>query len=494
MDISRVWRNRTIKFRILLMFFIVNLIMICSFGATFFYQNIISSEYNRMMFNNIILGKVSLKVEQTSRLFERSLSSENKDDLKEFYKINRQMVRSLAEIKDDLQQDENTAIHYRYLTYMLDEQLAIAKKILDQPKLNKAVFNDLKVLRTLYQYMERQSQQLIVAYLDYSGSHYAKLQERLRNYQHKILFVVILVSLAGIVFVLIFTGKIFSVISELCKTAKHLADGHWDIPDLRQHKYQDLNYMVTAFNNMKNNINSYILELNQKAELENQLNKEKLASAENEKLLKESRLLALQMQMNPHFLFNTLNLISRMAMFQETDKVRKLLTAISKILRYNLQHEGRLVDLESELKVVEAYLYIQRIRFQDRITFVLETNGDVQQVNLPPMIIQPLIENAIIHGLKDKQENGQVIIRITRESHGVSIRVADNGVGMDEKLLKQVLRNENSIKKESKSIGLANVRKRMDLCFENNHLIEVSSKSGKGTIVDVFIPIEYREG
>lgn len=488
---SGFWKNRSIKFRILLIFILVNSVMVICFIGTFLGQNLITSEYHRLMQNNIILGELSLKIEQNPfRLFDKFLVEKNEQSLKEFFKLNQEIKSNLSQVEADVQKDDNSAIYHRYLTNMLEKQDQMATKILNHKVFDSTTYQDLTYLKTLNQYMQNQSRQLVVAYLDYSSFRYAELQGELNHFQLWILIIIIALSSATILLALFFTRKIFLSIAQLSKAAKCLAVGDWTIRDLKESKYHDLNLMVVAFNNMKNSIRQYIKEVNQKAELEIQLNREKLDNAEKDRLLKESHLLALQMQMNPHFLFNTLNLIGRMAMFQETEVTIKLIESISKILRYNIQNEGNFVSLEDELKVVQAYFYIQETRFQERIAFSLEVRGDIQQITLPPMIIQPLVENAIVHGLKDIRENGEVEVVVTREKEFVKIAVKDNGSGIEkerqEKLFNEV-REEN---KERKSIGLGNVKKRLELHFGRLNLIRIISEPGKGTTVLVYIPIK----
>jgi two-component system sensor histidine kinase YesM len=487
---SGFWKNRSIKFRIILIFFLINLLMIGGFIVTFLGQNAITAEYNRLMYNNIILGKLSLKIEQCSRLFDKYLLEKKAADLKEMRETNQQITSQLARIGTDVQKDENSAIYHRYLTNMQENQIQLVDRLLSQKVYNQTTYRDLSYLKMLYQYMQRQSQQLVVAYLEYSSSRYIALQDKALNFQNRIFVVVIIVSLATIFLALVFTNRIFRVIAQLSRTAKRLAAGDWEIPDIKENRYQDLNLMVAAFNNMKKSIRQYIMEINQKTELEIQLNKAKLANVEKERLLKESRLLALQMQMNPHFLFNTLNLIGRMAMFQETDTTIKLIESISKILRYNLQNESTLVSLENELKVVRSYMYIQKIRFQGRISFSLQVFGDIRHADLPPMIIQPLVENAIVHGLKDEPKEGRIEIIVTRERESVKVVVSDNGIGMSKEKQEELF-NETAglIKEERKSIGLANVKKRLELHFEKLNLINIISEPGKGTAIVVNIPV-----
>ncbi|PUU85947.1 MAG: signal transduction histidine kinase LytS, partial [Halanaerobium sp.] len=256
--------------------------------------------------------------------------------------------------------------------------------------------------------------------------------------------------------------------------------------------YHSSNYVnLLAFNLMKNNIRNYIKELKEKSELENKLNQEKMDNIEKERLLKESQLLNLQMQMDPHFLFNTLNTVSRTAMFENAAETQNLIIAISKIMRYNLDHKGKLVELEKEIEVLKAYLTIQETRFKEQMDFEIYTDGDLEQIKIPPMIIQPIVENSIIHGLADTASEGRVLIEIKRFAKKVEIKIRDNGIGIESEELSKILNEEpqNSKKEERESLGILNVIKRLKLHYGKN-LLKINSKINQGTEVVIEIPIK----
>jgi len=246
---------------------------------------------------------------------------------------------------------------------------------------------------------------------------------------------------------------------------------------------------------MKNNIRNYIKELKEKSELENKLSQKRVENIEKERLLKESQLINLQMQMDPHFLFNTLNTVSRTAMFENAVETQKLIIAVSKIMRYNLDHKGKLVDLKKEIEVLKAYLTIQETRFKEQMDFEINTDGDLSDIKIPPMIIQPIVENSIIHGLADTDSEGKVVLNIKRYKDKVEIVIKDNGVGMDADKLNEILsekENEKKFKQKNKkreSLGIMNVKKRLELHYGHN-LLFIKSKINQGTEVKIKIPLD----
>lgn len=241
---------------------------------------------------------------------------------------------------------------------------------------------------------------------------------------------------------------------------------------------------------MKHSIREFIFELKEKTEIENNYHIEQLKNVEKDKLIKETQLSALQSQMDPHFLFNTLNTISRVAMFEYADETVKLIEATSKILRYNLDCKDKMVKLKEEIRMTKAYVIIQETRFQDQMSFSFNIDKNLDNVKVPPMLIQPIVENAIIHGLREKDKGGIISITVMEENSLISISIKDNGVGMDNEKMDSLM---NEVKNESTGLGVFNVKKRLELYFNRNDLFVIKSQKGEGTEVIIFIPIDGGE-
>jgi sensor histidine kinase YesM len=191
----------------------------------------------------------------------------------------------------------------------------------------------------------------------------------------------------------------------------------------------------------------------------------------------------LQAQIQPHFLFNTLNSIASLSDL-DTKKMQELIIAFTSFLRisFDFLNIGELVNLSHELELVESYLYIEQTRFAERIAVVWELDPDID-IQLPPLSIQPLVENAIKHGILKRHHGGTVHIRITRQNKAVKVEVEDNGLGMDETTLALLLKP--TMKAEG-GIGLANTHRRLMQLYGQG--LSINSKQGKGTLISFVIP------
>ncbi|GLI50941.1 histidine kinase [Tepidanaerobacter syntrophicus] len=210
-----------------------------------------------------------------------------------------------------------------------------------------------------------------------------------------------------------------------------------------------------------------------------------LAKAENQaKLLANAERRALQAQINPHFLFNALNTIISVSR-KNPDESRKLLMDLSEFFRKNLSAGMEMVPLEQEIEHVKAYLSIEQARFGERLKteFIIEPNA-ASSILVPPLILQPLVENAVKHGIMPKKEGGKVTVKIESVNQGTIVSVEDNGIGMSEEILEDV----KKYKACKDRIGLWNVNGRLESYFGKKSCLEIYSKYKHGTVVKFFIP------
>ncbi|WP_304944501.1 sensor histidine kinase, partial [Vallitalea guaymasensis] len=201
-------------------------------------------------------------------------------------------------------------------------------------------------------------------------------------------------------------------------------------------------------------------------------------------LLNKAELKALQAQIQPHFLFNTLNTI---VYFCRTDpeKARELLLKLSYYLRNNFKTTGDFISLKEEILYVESYLTIEQARFPERLKVEYDIEEGIQ-CKIPPLLIQPIVENAVKHGLMAKKAGGKIVISIKQREEYVVITVSDNGVGMTEEQLERLFDNN-----KKQGIGVNNVNNRLKSIY--NTSLKIKSKEGEGTTMIMEIPIRGKK-
>ena len=208
---------------------------------------------------------------------------------------------------------------------------------------------------------------------------------------------------------------------------------------------------------------------------------------EQERLLLHARMEALQNQINPHFLFNTLNSISSLVRF-DPDKARDVISKLATILRRLLNSADSFVPLREEVEFIDNYLDIEVVRFgHDKLRVVKELDPASLDVMVPSMLLQPLVENSIKHGLSSMVEGGSIYLRSRLADSGLVIEVEDDGVGMA--ATQQV---ESSGR--GAGIGMANISERLQVLYGDTARMTIDSQEGKGTLVRIRLPLLQATG
>lgn len=185
-------------------------------------------------------------------------------------------------------------------------------------------------------------------------------------------------------------------------------------------------------------------------------------------------------------------MIASTAQIEDADTTEKMIHALSRLFRYNLKSTDSVMPLERELKVVQDYMYIQQMRFGSRISHDLRVEVDGSETMIPAFTLQPLVENAIIHGIARKEEGGRIFLRIWKRKDKIVISLADTGVGMDEETLKKLMDALKGHRTARVGIGLGNIYQRIKSMYEDGDL-RIYSKAGKGTVVQIILPAAREE-
>lgn len=261
------------------------------------------------------------------------------------------------------------------------------------------------------------------------------------------------------------------------------------IPYLEDVEVVSKEKLITALEMMAFMTN-YIAELGAVNIAQKQLMTEMKAKAELQNILKETEYKALLAQINPHFLFNCLNTIGRVALIEEAYKTEDLIYAMSDILRDLLKPTDKFVTLDDEMKYVTDYLKIQQARFGDRIKVFIDIDEDILSTKLPKFTIQPIVENAIIHGLEPKKEGGVLTIRACLQDGNLIIDIIDNGVGIPNNWINAIQeKNDDLIPvNQLTGLGLANVHQRIRYYFGIKYGLELDNQPVQGCRVRITVP------
>ena len=208
---------------------------------------------------------------------------------------------------------------------------------------------------------------------------------------------------------------------------------------------------------------------------------------------KTARLKALEAQIDPHFLYNTLQAISTEAILSGQQTIRRMVEALASILRYTVQ-ESNLVPVRTEIKHVKDYLFLQSARFEDRLTYRIEMPPDSEEIMIPRISIQVLVENSIRHGLENTVEQILIAVKIRQTDGFLSITVTDDGCGMSAERLQEVRSMTEPDRADGSGIGLTNLASRLKILYNGKASLSIQSAPGSGTAVELMIPVEKEGG
>ena len=288
---------------------------------------------------------------------------------------------------------------------------------------------------------------------------------------------ILAVAITLIVTLLLFNRILTGVVKPLKKLEKYMVQVNPDNMDQRMEILTDdeIGHLSMKFNQMMDRIRNL---------------KEQVIEEQEDK--RKYELQALQAQINPHFLYNTLDSIIWMAETNDSNIVA-MTEALAKLFRISLNKGNEEISLERELEHVKNYLIIQSMRYADKFTYEISAEPGVERCRTIKLILQPIVENCIYHGIKKKRGTGKITIRAYRREQNLIIEVSDDGCGMPEEICRKILSDEIESENISGSgIGVKNVNERIQLRFGKKYGLSYSSEEGVGTTVTYVLP--YNEG
>lgn len=320
-----------------------------------------------------------------------------------------------------------------------------------------------------------------VASLDYNAYPYMNRISLI----HIALILLILIPTSA--FVLIYSRYFSKRVVTLRETMHDVSLGNYEITDTFpgndeiSEAFKDLNVMVQDIRTMEASAYQAEIRTQELANQQQQMEFKMLSS-----------------QINPHFLYNTLETIRMRALKAGNREVANAVKLLGKSMRYVLSNTTTgFTTLDKELDYISTYLAIQKLRFHDRVNYTLKTapDLDLSHFQIMPLLLQPIVENAVLHGLEEVEENGKIIIHIYVHEEKLYIEIFDNGCGMTPEEIEHMKQNiYHHPKESSKSIGLYNINQRIQLCYGADYGLDVRSKKNCGTLVIMTIPTQkYRK-
>jgi len=477
------------------------------------YSLIITSVYKNkidtMFIRNITLKEIEKTLNSVDQELVVYLSTKSSASLNSFMQnaenLDVLIENEVSKITEYTEEDQLILdIDYMIYNYILEANKAVEEKRKSDVAAYTQRYKNAKIIKG---YILGYIEELNIRQLNSNATTYLYMSKQIQvSTLLNVILIIDLILLSAIIIIKM-TDSMINPIIKLSHSAEDISKGRFHTDEIIVETNDEIKILATAFNKMKLSIHAYIEELKEKALTEAKLNYQQMENLKMQSLLDNAKLFALQSQMNPHFLFNTINAGVQLSMIEGAEKTSEFLECMSRLFRYNIKQLDKAVTLEQELSNVKDYYELLKVRFGNLILFQFNVDREAQKFIMPPLILQPIVENAYLHGLAKKEDGGTIKISVTQDTNFAYVSIEDNGVGMTMSKQKELnalfdhrtretieVEMEKNAKKaklggHSNGIGLRNVAERMELFFKFDCLISVKSTKGQGSKFTIRIPI-----
>jgi sensor histidine kinase YesM len=431
------------------------------------------------------------ELDQIQNVLEVYLSTRSSDSLQSFYDLSNSISHSNNLLIQDAIYTER-GIKIKNLTGMVEHYL----KILDETivdKRNKKIEEYTSGYQEAveeYNYIGSYIQEIMSKDLSDSAQKYIDIQKEVEQSTIINYFLFGITVLLITVMIVLFSIEITKPIKKLVSYAREVSDGNFDVEVAEDKTSSEIRILYQAFQMMTKSIKEYVDELKEKQRLERVLIEEKVDNLKMKNALHEAELLALQSQVNPHFIFNSINIGAKVAMLQGDTVTCDYLENFADIFRYNLKGLDYNATLKEEINNVEAYMNLLITRFGDSIDFRedISEEEDIMDFILPRMTLQPLLENAYIHGISKFEEGGKIELKVKKEGERLFIIISNTGdefpkEKIDLILSRKLKQKTPSSKGHTTGIGLDNVLNRLRLFYEEKDVMDITCINGKTNVI-----------
>ena len=343
----------------------------------------------------------------------------------------------------------------------------------------------------LYEYIKTYIRSLNEERFMDNSYRYTVLASDFRVFEYFAIAVMFMVLVGSALVIIRITGTLIYPLMFLARSAAEVADGNLDATLPESVNDDEIGKLTDAFGKMMVSIREYIERIRMSMEKERLMQERELMM---ETHLKDAQLKYLQAQINPHFLFNTLNAGAQLAMMEGADRTYEYVQTVADFFRYNVRKQDELVDIAQETELVDNYIRILNVRFSGDIHYEKQIDERLLHTKMPGMILQPIVENAVNHGIREMGDKGHIFLRVYRDRNRVYISVRDNGKGMTREDIEKVVGGSWKYEErtgDSNGIGMDNVIARLRLFCERDDVIEIFSEGhDMGTEVLINLPYE----
>ncbi len=487
--------DKPLQFKIIIVCAITNVIIFVVNIFLIVGINSMSNDMEMAYQDNRQLNELSTALTNVQDAMTEYLSSKTSESLENYYR-SAQRFQELTDALKGKVTDQRYDRMERNIKYMsrtyLDEvaQTVEAKRGRNVEKYRTYYDNASALCEDIEAYITYLNLELFVV----NSEKYTALYNAFRKFEAAGVLIMTLVMVGNVIMVASLVNAMILPLKQLSDSAHEVSEGNFDT-DLPEAIHKDeIGIVIGAFNKMVISIKQYIEQLKESMEKERLLQEKELMMTAH---LKEAQLKYLQAQINPHFLFNTLNAGAQLAMMEGADKTYEYVQTVADFFRYNVKNSKDDVTVREEVNLVDNYIQILNVRFSGDIGYEKQTDNRLLDVKMPSMILQPIVENAVNHGIREMGDKGKICLKVYRDGPDVCISVSDNGKGIAQEEIDRILDGNYSPREQqydNNGIGLDNVISRLRLYADRYDVVDIHSEGeDKGCEFIVRIPREKEQ-
>lgn len=488
-------RNLSLQAKISSIYILANFLVFVVNAVLLLGINSMSNEMDMVYRDNLHLNELGNALTQVQDQMTDYLNTKTSDSLMEYYRCEQNYSQMIQEMNDEITvttfgRMERNIKHMSEIYLDAVGQTIEAKRGRNVEKYRIRYENATQ----LYGYLDTYINSLNNEQFKHNSENYNELSASFRLFETISTLVMFIVMVGNLAIIVKLAGTIISPLKQLAKSADEVANGNFEIELLDVQTRDEIGVVTRAFNQMVVSIREYIERIRQSMEIERTLKEKELMM---ETHLKDAQLKYLQAQINPHFLFNTLNAGAQLAMMEGADRTYEYVQNMADFFRYNVKKSNDTVTIGEEVELVDNYIYILNVRFSGDIHYEKRVDQSLLKVEMPSMILQPIVENCVNHGIREMLGEGRIWLTVYRMDDDVCISVRDNGIGMSKETIAKVIDGDyqdEGLTAGSNGIGIDNVIARLKLFGDREKVMTIiSEEESQGTEVIIYLPMKERE-
>ncbi len=477
------FRNLSLQAKISSIYILANVFVLFSNFLLLFGINSMSNELDKVYQENLTLNSLSENLNAVQDSMMEYLSSKTTESLENYYRSEQNYRAMISELTDDISGITFKRME-RNIKNMSEQYLNMANQTIEAKRGRNIEKYRIRYENAtdLYEYIDAYIYGLNIEQFITNSKNYNELSDAFRVLEYMSMLIMAVVIIINVMIITRFTGGLIEPLKKLSNLANEVAEGNFDVELEGNDSKDEIGVVANAFNQMIVSIRQYIEKIKESIELE-QLLKEKELMMEAH--LKDAQLKYLQAQINPHFLFNTLNAGAQLAMMEGADRTYEYVQKVATFFRYNVKKGNETVTIREELNLIDNYIYILNVRFSGDIHYEKNIEEEWLNVPIPSMILQPIVENCVNHGIREMAGEGRIWLSVYEMDGRICISIGDNGKGMSQETIEKILngtyRTENN-SGDSNGVAMDNVIARMRLFTGNEKVVDIFSEGeGMGT-------------